>query len=891
MKINALRIAVVLLVATVIGWELSSGPASAQQQQPAARPAQSKKTQPKKADTKKADTKKADTKKAEPAKPEPAEEKPLPKLADMKTPDVTTLLQGKPVCWVVTIKDEVIVSEPVKPRPRTREQMLKSIEDWPKGKSPAQRRAKKIEFDRLHFLTVVLPETSADEPEYHLPIRFLKNVVHHEDLMLKRIDLLMDASDFRAAFEMLLALERVAPPKRVGKKEVFWPGYVDRRNRLMLLEAERKIKQKRLQSALAYLFDLNSLKADPPTEVADERYTAFRQQLNMRFAKAVGDATEPLIASAVAAGDFHQARFFLRDRLRALVPAHPAISKWQGMLESRQQNLLGKAAAATAASRHDQAALLADQAIRVWPAGVKKDKALNVNVIYTATSRRFQTLTVGVVKLAGSPSGCPFPTESDRRHHELLTQTLFHVERFENIPYYKTDYFERFEPTDLGRQVEFALRPAPASWQAGPGLSSAAIVSMLSARIDPQNRHFDERLATFVSGLSVRSPREFRLRFSRVPVSPEALLKIPVVAPAPADQDGQQVLSRRFRVHDRNERRAVYRREIPEPDGLPGYHVAEIKEIRYDTYEKALQAMLRGEFAVLPRMPSWHVETFRTNKRLLQQFRVLPYAVSTTHVIQFNPRSQPLKNHELRKSLAVGLDRTRILAETVLRDSQARVDSKQAQGRVISAPYPSRSYAYFQQNRPRPHNPILAISLATVAANRLGGKVPALKMVCSTEPIVHAAATQLVAQWKRVGLEVTLLDSAAQASDDGTDWDLAYRTLHMTEPIVELWPFLTMQPVARVADLMYLPDWLRQELINLDRAENFQLALKVLQRLHRNIQEQVLVLPLWEVDEVMVLPRNIEGFPQKPLSPYQGLERWVIQPQSPQDAIPRVRPQ
>ena len=43
---------------------------------------------------------------------------------------------------------------------------------------------------------------------------------------------------------------------------------------------------------------------------------------------------------------------------------------------------------------------------------------------------------------------------------------------------------------------------------------------------------------------------------------------------------------------------------------MPGYHVAEIKEIRYDTYEKALQGMLRGEFAVLPRMPSWHVETF-----------------------------------------------------------------------------------------------------------------------------------------------------------------------------------------------------------------------------------------------------------------------------------------
>ena len=143
--------------------------------------------------------------------------------------------------------------------------------------------------------------------------------------------------------------------------------------------------------------------------------------------------------------------------------------------------------------------------------------------------------------------------------------------------------------------------------------------------------------------------------------------------------------------------------------------------------------------------------------------------------------------------------------------------------------------------------------------------------------------------WKRVGSEVQLADSAAV--DAAKDWDLVYRTLQMTEPVVELWPFLTMRSAARVADLMHLPDWLRQELIDLDRAENFQAAVTVLHRLHRHIQEQVLLLPLWEIDEVMIVPKNINGFSKTPLSPYQGLERWTIQSRIPLDSLPTSRSQ
>ena len=75
-------------------------------------------------------------------------------------------------------------------------------------------------------------------------------------------------------------------------------------------------------------------------------------------------------------------------------------------------------------------------------------------------------------------------------------------------------------------------------------------------------------------------------------------------------------------------------------------------------------------------------------------------------------------------------------------------------------------------------------------------------------------------------------------------------------------------------------------MIDLDRSENFQVAVTVLQRLHRHIQEQVLMIPLWEVDEVMIVPRNIRGYPLTPLSPYHGVERWTVQSRIPLDSLP-----
>ncbi|GIT29373.1 MAG: hypothetical protein Ct9H300mP1_14190 [Planctomycetaceae bacterium] len=155
----------------------------------------------------------------------------------------------------------------------------------------------------------------------------------------------------------------------------------------------------------------------------------------------------------------------------------------------KQQGLLKQSVAATAAGQHGQAAAFAKQATRFWPEGVKAAGSMRFpGALYAAATGRFQTLTVGVVNPAGSSSGCPFPNpvrSSTPRIADAVALSRSTVSK--KIPYYRTDYFEQYEPTDPGRQVEFTLRPRPASWQAGPGLTSDPIVSMLSARIDPKD--------------------------------------------------------------------------------------------------------------------------------------------------------------------------------------------------------------------------------------------------------------------------------------------------------------------------------------------------------------------------------------------------------------------
>ena len=215
------------------------------------------------------------------------------------------------------------------------------------------------------------------------------------------------------------------------------------------------------------------------------------------------------------------------------------------------------------------------------------------------------------------------------------------------------------------------------------------------------------------------------------------------------------------------------------------------------------------------------------------------------------------------------IDRDAILRTTVLRDPDAE------HGQIVTSPFPSTSSANSPDVPNRGADLSSALALGLAAAQQMDGQLPVLRMLVPPGPVEQAAAADLVRSWKRVNLEVVIIDPATD--DDPENWDLQYRALHMVEPTVELWPFLTGQPTASVKDLEPFPDWLKQKLVAVDRTSDLGGALGTVRELHEMLWSDVRLIPLWEVDEFMVIRKNIQGFPVPPVHCYQHIDRWTMQ--------------
>jgi tetratricopeptide (TPR) repeat protein len=816
-----------------------------------------------------------------PAEPEPEPDPKLPKLKDMPIPSSEELLTGRPVDWLVIRNESVLVVEPVQPRPDTLAKMQAKIEEarkWPRPAKPEEMPAFLRKRDSLVYLQVALPGES-EEPEWQISIRIVTQVIHHEDLMLKRTDLLLAEGKFREAYELLFVLERNAPG---------WPGTVERRHRLLLLEGLAAAKEERAEAGMAYLEDLHN---------RDPKFDGLKA--------AFGTVVDKLVADSLQTEDFLKARHFL-ERLRKRDPQHEAFARGREELLRRSQATLALARDASNARRFDEAALLAHKAARTWPATPGMAEGVRQH------AGRFQSLNVGVIRWAGEPTNYPFEADAEWRLQRLAEAALFEWDGFDENARYRSPFLDGWEPVDLGRRTILSLRPTRTTWESTPVLTSAGLMGALAPRLNPLHPEFDERLAAAVRSMSGRTPFELDITFARAPMQLEALLQSPLrrtnrvggVAPqqnvpienagavdGPIDkeaeaavaEDGKKpietrsspasnllspdALAPRFLVAARTQDQIAYRRVQPEADTLPRFHLAEIVERKYPTRDKAVQALLRGDISMLPDVQSWDVDRLREDAR----FFVVKQALPKTHIIQFHPQTKALRTRELRRALAYAIDREALLRDVVLREAPAE------RGRLVTAPWPMRSRAYDRGVAQIGHDPAVATALALAAKKVLGGKLPELRMVCPPDPIDEAAATQIISQWKARGINVTLI---TQPDVDGSPikWDLCYRTLRMSEPAVELWPLLTLEPQARVASLHFLPQWLARDLIAIDETSDWQTATALLRTLHERLLAETELIPLWEVDDYLVFRKNVRGFRPEPVTPYQDVESWTVDP-------------
>lgn len=804
----------------------------------------------------------------------------LPHIDDMVLPTFEALMQAEPFDWVVLKNDLVVVTEPVYPRPDPLTALMQEKADLEKKPRKTQRERERLV--ELRAIDVILLEDQSSD--YRLPFTQVKQIISFPMIMLRRVDELLKEKEIGKAYELLVEVDKLAPGWEQAKPQF---------DALLLREAEVNVDRGNVNAALALLDELANRNIDNP-------------QLPVVMARLI----QNLFEAAIASEDYPRARYHL-GRMARHFPKHEAVVRWQSQMEAMMNDLLQQAQQKRAAGDHAAAAELARQASRVWsPTG-------NIRVQYTQLASRYQTLRVPVRRFSDTSVISPIPLEADDRHRELTVVSLFEPTTADELTYFQSTFFDLWDPRDLGREVVFSIQQHRPYWQSQPVLSANQIADALSGMLQPSSDSFNPRMASFINEFSVRSPTQLRVSFRRVPLNLEALFRFSVQG-IPEEQQADpnatpQVLSSRFALVDESEDRRLYRRTIPEPDGLNErlYHLAEIEELRYPDRGEEIRAFNREEVDVLPHLLPWEVDLF---KKFPDKYAVQQYAIPQTHVIVFNPLSESVMNSsQLRRALSFGVDRENLLKIVLLRDPDMKY------GRPVSAPWHTTSYANSPLVEPPVYDHYLSylLRLASVEQLRIPDKQqfvadakaraleagedwdeekfrlenadainasaahitqPKLKMLIEPDEVVELAAEKIVERWTALGFEVEVVD-AGEHGPEPDDWDMMYRRVRMEEPLLDLWSLLLTDDRFDVTRLSSYPDWMRQELINLDYATSFVDAQQKLFTIHRHMEAQAFIIPLWEIDDFMVFPRQrVKNFHGRPMSVYHGVEQWKLIP-------------
>ena len=103
------------------------------------------------------------------------------------------------------------------------------------------------------------------------------------------------------------------------------------------------------------------------------------------------------------------------------------------------------------------------------------------------------------------------------------------------------------------------------------------------------------------------------------------------------------------------------------------------------------------------------------------------------------------------------------------------------------------------------------------------------------------------------------------------DLDLVYRQMAMWEPVVDARRLLAPRGIAEVGN-----EYVGMALRRLDAAKNWREARERLHDLHRIVDEQVAIIPLWQTVNYLVHSDRISGIGSHPLTLYQDVEQWQV---------------
>ena len=542
-------------------------------------------------------------------------------------------------------------------------------------------------------------------------------------------------------------------------------------------------------------------------------------------------------------------------------------------LDARAAKMRDQAEAQMEADELTKAFETVQEMMRVWP-DVERGREVAGEVF-----RRYPRVRVGVRQLAKTYDSSSIDNWSARRVGRLLERRLFEFQRAGSTGGTYVSAFGDYELAEDYRRVTIQLN-RDASEQDDQPVTGLDLSQRLREMANVQSESYSPVWGSIMQKVSVEDVFRVHVDLRRPHVLPYAALQMPLTG---VGSQGTSLSAGPFVVAESSDSEVLHRKNDAYAVGK-GNQPAEVVERLYTDRGLAVSALKKSEVDVLDRVWPASAIALRREPGIV----VERYAHPTLHMLVPNYENVYLKRPSFRSALLYAIPRQAILDQLVL--------GKQEEPgcQVISGPFPigfgdddPLSYAYNTAITPRSYDPRTSVLLKKLTENELSviygrrdEKVPELKPLVLGHPpdqLIRMVCEAIVTQLKKVEIECTLKELPAGASTDPTgECDLVYLEVAMWEPVIDAERLLGGGRLITDSS-QYLDQGLRR----LKESQTWKDVRTNLLELHRWVNTEVTVLPLWQTANFFAYRKGVRNIGTNPATLYQNIEDWQLTPTLP----------
>lgn len=270
-----------------------------------------------------------------------------------------------------------------------------------------------------------------------------------------------------------------------------------------------------------------------------------------------------------------------------------------------------------------------------------------------------------------------------------------------------------------------------------------------------------------------------------------------------------------------------------------------------------------GDVAIVERLLPWEVPQWNRASEL----EVGAYAGTSVHFLVVNRNSKWLADPIVRQSLARGVNRTAIV-NTVLGEE---TDTKLGEvGWPLSSLFPKE---LLSRRPPIPvYRPaVMAASLSKAWSDSSlseNAKRPMITLLCPDTVLAARTSQLLKTQLELDGLGPVVEIRTVADKSSGGDWDLMYVQWYAMDAPTAIWSLFGESRLAGVPSVPVARLLARWPRVTAEGEANW------FESLAGALNDDAVVIPLWEFREFYARHRGLSGLDPSPYSLYQSLDNW-----------------